>query len=363
MGQGRPSRGESRLHYTGAMTTDHTSLDQLSTPLALLDAELSCLHFNPALQVLLGTGWRRLIGMPLSLFCDDPTPLQQAAKRCLQQLGPTRMLDLQLTLPAERHLRLSAVLSPYLDREDTALVLECVPLRTLDDTSDWFEGQSALTAVLKGFVHELRNPLGGIRGAAQILRRSAQDEASVEFSEIIMAEADRLGALSDRLLSPGLPRQTEPVNIHRLLERIRQLVDAEDDHQVLLERDYDPSLPSLHGDPDRLLQALLNIVRNAVQCGASTVRLRTRAEHHLRLGERVHKLAMKIEIIDDGPGIPAALESTLFLPFVSGRAGGTGLGLSMARAAIHEHGGILSVDSRPGDTRFIVVLPLESEHG
>lgn len=350
-----------RLHYNGAMMAAEPApdlVDQLSTPLALLDAELRLLRLNPALQSLIGPGWRRLLAQSLCRLSPQEAALRQAARRCLDGEGPIRMLELTLDLPPGRQLAFPATLSRLHGPTPACLLLEGHGQRASEPSSDWLEGQSALTEVLKGFVHELRNPLGGIRGAAQILQRSARDAAALEFAGIIIDEVDRLGALVDRLLSPGTARTRERVNIHRLLERVRQLVEAEAEGRIRILRDYDPSLPRLQADPDRLLQALLNLMRNALQCGAATLLLRTRAEHQVRIGDRLHRLALRVEIIDDGPGIPGGLENTLFLPFVSGRAGGTGLGLPQARAAVHEHGGVLTATSRPGETCFTLLLPL-----
>jgi two-component system nitrogen regulation sensor histidine kinase GlnL len=185
-----------------------------------------------------------------------------------------------------------------------------------------------------------------------------QDAESRRYIEVIDAECARLLALVERLLDPALPAVVEPVNVHALLERVRMLAEAEAGWAIRIERDYDPSLPDLHGDPARLTQALLNLVRNALQAGAAEVRLRTRAEHNVPIGEIVHRLAIRIEVADSGRGVPDELNERIFLPLVSGHAEGSGLGLPLAQQIAREHGGSVGFRSRPGHTVFTLLLPV-----
>jgi two-component system nitrogen regulation sensor histidine kinase GlnL len=219
---------------------------------------------------------------------------------------------------------------------------------------------AALSASLKGLAHELRNPLAGIKGAAQLLARRAEGEAR-ELTGLIEAEVERLAALVDRLLSPAPPRAFEPVNIHAVLERVLRLAESDAGWATRLQRDYDPSLPEFPGDADRLTQALWNLVRNAIDAGAGTVQLRTRVEHGVRIFDALHALALRLEIVDDGHGIPPELAEQVFLPLVSGRADGTGLGLALAQQVAREHGGSLAYRSRSGHTVFTLLLPLHYE--
>jgi two-component system nitrogen regulation sensor histidine kinase GlnL len=217
----------------------------------------------------------------------------------------------------------------------------------------------ALSASLKGLAHELRNPLAGIKGAAQLLARRSDPDA-LELTELIESEVERLAGLVDRLLSPAPARPFEPVNIHLVLERVLRLAESEAGWATQLQRDYDPSLPEFPGDADRLTQAVWNLVRNAIEAGAGSVQLRTRAEHHVRIGEEAHALAVRLEIVDDGRGVSPDLAEQVFLPLVSGRAEGTGLGLALAQQVAREHRGTLGFRSRPGHTVFTLLLPLES---
>jgi two-component system, NtrC family, nitrogen regulation sensor histidine kinase GlnL len=216
---------------------------------------------------------------------------------------------------------------------------------------------SALSAALKGLAHELRNPLAGLKGAAQLLSRRANDSLSRELTELIESEVERLTDLIDRLLSPQPARRHEPLNIHAVLEKVLRLAESDAGWAVKLIRDYDPSLPELPGDADRLTQAVWNLVRNAIEAGAAKVTLRTRIEHGVRIGDAAHAQALRLEINDDGRGVPESLAEQLFLPLVSGRADGTGLGLALAQQVAREHRGSLTYRSRPGHTVFTLLLP------
>ena len=220
---------------------------------------------------------------------------------------------------------------------------------------------SPLSATLRGFAHEVRNPLAGLRGAAQLLQRRVEGEDLQALAELVIDEADRLGALANRLLHhDGKPR-FDTVNIHQLLEWLADMLQAEPD-APRLRHEYDPSVPDLQGDAGRLQQVLLNLARNAREAGAHTLTLRTRIEHGMRLGERIVRMALRLDVIDDGAGVPPALRDTLFEPLVSGRADGTGLGLALSREIAQEHGGDLRCTSRPGETTFSLYLPLERSH-
>jgi two-component system nitrogen regulation sensor histidine kinase GlnL len=219
--------------------------------------------------------------------------------------------------------------------------------------------QSVSRALTRNLAHEIKNPLGGLRGAAQLLERELADPALKEYTSIIIGEADRLQNLVDRMLGPNsIPRKRE-INVHQVVERVRQLVAAEVPSRVRLIRDYDPSIPPLVGDPDQLIQAVLNIVRNAMQAVGKEgdITLRTRTLRQFTIGHVRHKLVIKIDIVDTGPGIPAEIMEQIFYPMVSGRPGGTGLGLSIAQTIISQHGGLIECTSEPGNTCFSLLLP------
>ena len=217
---------------------------------------------------------------------------------------------------------------------------------------------AALHESLKGLAHEVRNPLAGLRGAAQLLARRVDDPDALRLLGVITAESDRLTALVDRLLRPEPPGARLPTNVHEVLEQVRLLAEADAGWSAVIQRDYDPSLPEVAADADRLVQAIWNLVRNALEADASEVRLRTRAERNVPVGEDVARLAVRIEVADNGHGVDESIAPRVFLPLVSGRADGTGLGLTLAQAVAREHRGTLTFRSRPGHTVFTLLLPV-----
>jgi two-component system nitrogen regulation sensor histidine kinase GlnL len=249
-----------------------------------------------------------------------------------------------------------AVLSTVTADAAQQVLVEFHPRQEFPGRDPAQELPQALSATLRGLAHELKNPLAGLRGAAQLLARQPEPQTR-RYAEVILSEADRLLALTEAMLSPGPARPHEPVNLHAVLEQVRVLAESEAEWSAVIQRDYDPSLPELSGDSDRLTQAVWNLVRNALQAGATSVRLRTRAEHQVRLGSEEHRLALRLDVIDDGAGVPEDLAERIFLPLVSGRAEGTGLGLALAQSVAREHGGLLSYRSRPGHTVFTLLLP------
>jgi two-component system nitrogen regulation sensor histidine kinase GlnL len=219
---------------------------------------------------------------------------------------------------------------------------------------------------LRNLAHEVKNPLGGLRGAAQLLELELPDPALQEYTRVIISEADRLQALVDRLAAPQrMPVQWQSVNIHEVSERVCALVRAEF-REVAILRDYDASMPEFRADPARLMQALLNIVRNAAQImtGPNPTRsphitIKTRVARQVLLRHKQHRMAIVVTVIDNGPGVPVSLQDRIFHPLVTGREGGTGLGLSLAQDFIQQHGGVIEFDSQPGRTEFRLMLPLE----
>jgi two-component system nitrogen regulation sensor histidine kinase GlnL len=267
-----------------------------------------------------------------------------------------RLRRLPLAFPGTAAPRFADV---SMTRQPDGWLLEAHPVDEFPGEDPALALPSALSAALRGLAHELRNPLAGLKGAAQLLARRAADDDARELTGLIGAEVDRLAALLDRLLSPSPARPFEPVNIHAVLERVLRLAESDAGWAVRLVRDYDPSLPEFSGDADRLTQALWNLVRNAIEAGAANVSLRTRAEHALRIGDDMHALVLRLEIADDGCGVPEALSERVFLPLVSGRAEGTGLGLALAQQVAREHRGSLAYRSRPGHTVFTLLVPMD----
>ena len=215
--------------------------------------------------------------------------------------------------------------------------------------------------MIRQLAHEIKNPLGGIRGAAQLLERQLDEPELHEYTDVVISETDRLADLVDTLLGPGGPPNKQPVNVHELLEYVVRLVEAEDHKSVTIRRDYDPGLPLINLDRHQMIQAFLNLVRNATAAldGQGTITLRSRAATNFTIGDIRHRVIASIEIEDDGPGIPTDLQASIFYPLVTGRPDGTGLGLPAAQELISRHGGMIEFDSRPGRTLFFVRIPLE----
>jgi two-component system nitrogen regulation sensor histidine kinase GlnL len=226
--------------------------------------------------------------------------------------------------------------------------------------------QEITRTMIRGLAHEIKNPLGGVRGAAQLLARELPNEQLTEYTDIIIREADRLRDLVDRLLGPNRELDSRELNIHEVLEHCHRLISAETSNQITLIRDYDPSIPELQGDRSQLIQAVLNILRNALQVavdiGACVITLRSRALRQFTISSTRHRLVCRIDIEDNGPGVPSDMLQSIFMPMVTGRPEGTGLGLTIAQSIIARHGGMLECVSKPGCTCFTLYLPMEMNH-
>jgi two-component system, NtrC family, nitrogen regulation sensor histidine kinase GlnL len=331
--------------------------DALTTPVAWADPDGRIAGANLACARWLGVSGKRLAGLPLAALEFEGEALARLLAG--QPARDARLRRLPLAFPGADAPRFADV--ALSQREGGGWWLEAHPVDEFPGEDPAVALPGALAAALKGLAHELRNPLAGLKGAAQLLARRVDDEASRELTGLIASEVDRLTALLDRLLAPAPARPFEPLNIHAVLERVLRLAESDAGWAVRLQRDYDPSLPECHGDADRLTQALWNLVRNAIEAGAANVTLRTRAEHGVRIGDTAHALALRLEIADDGRGVPEELAERIFLPLVTGRAEGSGLGLALAQQVAREHGGSLAYRSRPGHTVFTMLLPMPQE--
>jgi two-component system nitrogen regulation sensor histidine kinase GlnL len=217
--------------------------------------------------------------------------------------------------------------------------------------------------MIRQLAHEIKNPLGGIRGAAQLLERQLAEAELSEYTDVIISETDRLAGLVDTLLGPGGPPNKQAVNVHELLEYVVRIIEAEDQKKLTIVRDYDPGLPEIKLDQDQMVQAFLNLVRNAAMAldGQGTIILRSRAITNFTIGDVRHRVIATVEIEDDGPGIPPDLQDTIFYPLVTSRPDGTGLGLPAAQELISRHNGLIEFESRPGRTVFSVRIPLDQD--
>ena len=324
------------------------ALDALGALIALVGAEGRVSWINAALLEVGGA--RRWLGQPLAELLDQPQ-VTELLQRARQSLEATLARRLSATLDGQRAQPVDLRVIPLADADQLLVELQLSTTPGADAGGDF--GRMV--------AHEVRNPLGAIRGAAQLLARSAQGSAETELAQLIVEETARIDALVAQLHGGPSVSRPVPINVHRVTEHVAQLIEAEFGTALSLRRDYDPSLPDLPLDHPRLVQALLNLVRNAVQAGAARVTIRTRADHHQRIAGQMQRLVVRIEVEDDGPGISPELQSRITQAGFSARSGGSGLGLTVVQSVAAEHGGELSFDSRPGVTRFRLQLPWRAD--
>ncbi len=348
-------------------------LDHLSTAVLLVDEHLIVRYLNPAAESLLAVSRLRAIGNPVSEFMVEvgETPISATLRHALASAHPLTKREAHLRVGVQEAVVDYTVGTLMEPGEPTALLIEMQPMDRLLRISReeaLIANHQATRALIRGMAHEIKNPLGGIRGAAQLLEKTPPGTDISEYTHIIIEEADRLRNLADRMLGPRSLPNIQPVNIHECLERVRSLILVEATGRVNVQRDYDPSLPELMADQDQLIQVLLNISGNALQAllenvqphDAPCITLRTRPLRQFTIGAIRHRLVLRVDIIDNGPGIPEPLLETIFYPMVSGRANGTGLGLSIAQDIVHQYHGLIECESRPGQTQFSILLPLET---
>ncbi|WP_368565347.1 nitrogen regulation protein NR(II) [Pseudoxanthomonas sp. UTMC 1351] len=333
--------------------------DALNTPVAWADASGQIRGVNPAFARWLGVSTRRLLGQPLAALEIEGDAMARFLENTDRDM--LRLHRMALGMPGESPVFAEGWLSRL---DGGGWLLEAHPVDEFPAIDPAQALPNALSAALKGLAHELRNPLAGLKGAAQLLARRAShrsdNEDERELIGLIESEIERLNGLLEQLLSPSPQRPHAELNIHVVLERVLRLAETEGGWSVRIQRDYDPSLPELSGDADRLTQAVWNLVRNAIQAGAASIIMRTRVERSSRIHDHLHAMALRVEIIDDGRGVPEELAEHLFLPLVSGRAEGSGLGLALAQQVAREHRGTLTYRSRPGHTVFTLLLPQSS---
>ncbi len=353
-------------------------LDLLSTAVLVIDETLMIRYMNSAAEAIFGTSKQQSLGTNIRELLYDIGSGDGAA--AFTELLAIFESEQSITRRgAELHTRqggdITADLTVSLDLQSRRLIIELQPMNRLlkiNREDHALASQETTRRLVRGLAHEIKNPLGGLRGAAQLLERELDHPEQREYTRIIIDEADRLTELVDRLLSPNTKPRIESVNIHRILEHVVNLVDAEMPGRLGFIRDYDPSLPDIQCDETQIIQAVLNIVRNAAQIldderqriTAPEITLRTRVVRSFTIGTSLHRLVAQIDIIDNGPGVPADMLDSIFVPMISGRPQGTGLGLAITQSVISRHHGVIECTSRPGKTCFSVFLPLEvTAHG
>jgi two-component system, NtrC family, nitrogen regulation sensor histidine kinase GlnL len=346
-------------------------LDNLKTAVLLLDSDLRLCFLNIAAENMLEVSDNKarqlFIGEILVNAAEDIGEMQTA----LSKKRSFTKRQVQLNLIHGKELAVDYTINPFEADGQELVLLELTSLQhshRISKEESLSSTHATTRELVRGLGHEIKNPLGGIRGAAQLLAQELNDEELKDYTNVIIEEADRLRKLVDRLVGSRKPLELRQINIHEVMERVRSLVEAEVSGKgISLTRDYDPSIPPLLADPEQLIQAMLNIVRNAMQALSSpsaehdlgTIELRTRIVRNATVGAKFRKLAVSMEVIDNGPGIPEEMIGNIFYPMISGRADGTGLGLSITHSIISLHKGMIEVESKPGATCFKVTLPIE----
>jgi two-component system nitrogen regulation sensor histidine kinase GlnL len=348
-------------HPSHTPTGPFAGLDLLSSAVILVDARLAIRYINPGAENLFAVSQRKLLGQALERLLGTPPGLSAALDNALRTNWSYTGQDLTVTRTDADPIRLDCTVTP-IDTAGARLLLEFRPIDAqlrVAREEQLLHQQQANRELIRNLAHEIKNPLGGIRGSAQLLQHELDDPQLREFTDVIIAEADRLQDLMNRLLSSHCMMRPAALNIHDVLERVRRLILAEFP-ALDIRRDYDLSLPEITADREQLIQAVLNIVRNAAQAldGQGEIHLRTRIARQVTLAKRRFKLALDLQVIDNGPGIPEEIRDRIFYPLVSGRDGGSGLGLSLAQSFIEQHQGMIDVDSRPGRTCFTILLPI-----
>jgi two-component system nitrogen regulation sensor histidine kinase GlnL len=345
-----------------SLANPYPGLDLLATAVLLLRSDLAICYANPAAENLFELSKKQLLGRtPASLFGDADLLLQAVDKSARDRTSYTEQ-EVELSVLGKGKLHLSCTVTPV--EANTGMLL--IELRHIDQQlkiareERLLEQQEANRELIRNLAHEIKNPLGGIRGAAQLLEREFDRPQLSEYTQVIIGEADRLQALVDRLLAPHRRPSFRSANIHEVLARVRTLILAEFPDGIFVESDFDISIPEFDCDPEQLLQALLNIARNAAQAmeGKGEIRLRTRVARQVTLAKKRYRLALCVHVEDNGPGIPEEIRERIFYPLVSAREGGTGLGLTIAQTFIAQHHGMIECESVPGRTCFTITLPL-----
>ena len=345
------------------------AFDQLASMVMLVAPDGRCLNANSALENVVGVSRRALQRGNVLDWLTDPAPLRDTLGALARNEVATGRFDaLMKRMPHGSPELPVHVIVTQIDRSDRALIelIEIEQQTRLDREERTHGLAQANKELVRNLAHEIKNPLGGIRGAAQLLEMEVNSRELTEYTQVIIHEADRLQALVDRLLAPHRrPHVVSEVNIHEVCERVRSLVLAEFPRGLAVERDYDTSIPEFRGDREQLIQAVLNIAHNATQAlserivaGDARIELRTRVARQATFGKRRFRLALELHIQDNGPGVPEAIRERIFHPLVSGRDGGSGLGLTLAQTFVQQHNGTIECDSIPGRTVFKLLIPL-----
>jgi len=350
-----------------AVQQRYRALDLLATLVVVVDVQGRVVYANPSFEDALGMSRRSIAGAHLQDCFTEPPLLDKALQGTRENQFAALRYDAVLLRPSHETLPVHVVVAQS-DHPDE-VVVEMLPLEQQarqDREERLLDQAQANKELIRNLAHEIKNPLGGIRGAAQLLQMELQSRELIEYTQVIVHEADRLQSLVDRLLAPHRrPHVVGDVNIHEVCERVRSLILAEFPRGLKVVRDYDTSIPEFRGDREQLIQAVLNIAHNAAQAlaerieaGDARITFRTRIRRQLTFGKQRYRLALELHVIDNGPGVPDSIKDRIFFPLVSGRDGGSGLGLTLAQTFVQQHHGLIECESVPGETDFKILIPL-----
>jgi len=345
----------------------YQSFDLLATLVAVVTSDGDVLFSNATLEDALGTSRRSIIGTSLADTFTEPAQLQSALEGAKDNEFAALRYDAWMRRLGQDPMPVHVIVTRTEPSDD--VIVEMVPLeqQTRQDREERLAEQAQTNKeLIRNLAHEIKNPLGGIRGAAQLLEMEMGSPELTEYTQVIIHEADRLQTLVDRLLAPHRrPHMVGDVNIHEVCERVRSLILAEFPRGLRVLRDYDTSIPEFRGDREHLIQAVINIAHNAAQAlservvqGDAEITFRTRVARQATFGKQRYRLALELHVMDNGPGVPASIKDRIFYPLVSGREGGTGLGLTLAQTFVQQHQGLIEVESVPGRTDFKILIPL-----
>ena len=350
---------------------DHTEeraaqiIDHLATSVLLFDENLHLVSINSAGESLLSMSSKRILGMTPEKIWPNTMFFSDMIRKSFQFVRTRIERGVEMSLINRDSVKVDCIFTPIVINDETKeIIVELVGVDTFVREMQEFNHQTVQKVAnesVQGMAHEIKNPLGGIRGAAQLMEKELDDESLLEYTKIIINESDRLRNFLDRMMAANTYPVRSDTNIHEIIEYVISIIRVESSRNLHIEKDYDPSIPTINADREQLIQAVLNLLRNAVQATTNDERilLKTRIKRQITIQNKLNKLAIQLDIIDNGPGIPAEIESGAFYPMVTGHAEGTGLGLSIAQQLIQSHGGIINYERKENNTYFSILFPIE----
>ena len=341
------------------------TIDHLATSVLLFDENLHLVSINSAGESLLSMSSKRILGLPPEKIWPNTMFFSDMIRKSFQFVRTRIERGIEMALINRDSVKVDSILTPIVINDETKeIIVELVGVDAFVREMQEFNHQTVQKVAnesVQGMAHEIKNPLGGIRGAAQLMEKELDDESLLEYTKIIINESDRLRNFLDRMMAANTHPVRSDTNIHEIIEYVISIIRVESSRNINIEKDYDPSIPTINADREQLIQAVLNLLRNAVQATTDDERilLKTRIQRQITIQNKLNKLAIQLDVIDNGPGIPAEIESGAFYPMVTGHAEGTGLGLSIAQQLIQSHGGAINYERKENNTYFSILFPID----